>query len=109
MALRLGNKALLELDLGELQMALSERELARRAAHGAVALGLLRELFEAGDLSTQSRRLRTGCGCREDCQHRNYESRAELHRPAPRWASRASRMAFSAYTSLTSARSVASL
>src|SRR5262249_17421146 len=102
--------ALLELDPGELEVALRGGELSRRAADGAVSFRLFRDLFETGDLTAELRRFCAAVG-QSERQRREKEpsERAPDHRPAPRCASRESRMALFANSSAASARLIASL
>jgi hypothetical protein len=109
MVARSRDEALIELDLGELEVCLGESELARCAANRAVALGLARDLAQPGDLAAHDGALVTR---READQRYERDCAACLrgldHLPAPRWASFESLMALSAYSSAMPANSLAS-
>src|SRR5262249_49400663 len=102
-------RALRHLDLRELELALRDRELPGRAANRAVALGLLGNLLEALDPAGELRRF--GASVPQGAEHgdTNHERTEAFHLPAPRCAALVKRIALSAYSSLVSARLMASL
>src|SRR5690606_35802334 len=103
----LGGKPLIELELGEAQLRLSEGQLTRSAGHGAVPLGLCRELTKPGDLAAQRRALAATCE-EEGRRGEPKRGRERVHGVSPRRAARLSAMARLAYCSLSSASWMAS-
>src|SRR5687767_3780857 len=82
-------EALIELERRESEVRSRDGELAWRAAHCPISLGLFDDFLEAGDLPAQLRR-RPAAENEESHHGPSDPAPHRRHRPAPRWASRAS-------------------
>ncbi len=75
---RLRESSLVEIDLGELEVAACDGELARRALHRAVLVGVVHRLLQAGDAAAQHGPF--GARGREDAHQENRDGPSRVER-----------------------------